>query len=288
MAEATEILLRSLLLGVIYAVAASGLALIFGVMRVVNAAHGELIMLGGYIAYLLWSGAGFHPLLAMGVSALLMALFGALLQRFIVERVIGQPEMSSLLLTFGLSLVLVDLARGLFTTTLRSIVYLQEPIAVLGASYAQNNLLTLVLGLGIGASLFLFLNYHPLGKALRATAQNEDLALACGIDCRQVRVVAFGLGAALAGLAGTVWAINYSLFPGVGQNLIVTLFAIVVLGGMGSVGGAFLGGIVLGLAQVVTARYLFTQLSLFTAFVLLLGLLLIRPQGLFGAGGGER
>ncbi|MER3450679.1 MAG: branched-chain amino acid ABC transporter permease, partial [Chloroflexota bacterium] len=120
MTEAAEILLRSLFLGIIYAVAASGLALIFGVMRVVNAAHGELIMLGGYIAYMLWSAAGFHPLLAMGVAALLMALFGVLLQRFILERVVGQPEMSSLLLTFGLSLILVDLARGLFTTTLRS------------------------------------------------------------------------------------------------------------------------------------------------------------------------
>jgi branched-chain amino acid transport system permease protein len=288
MAEATEILLRSLFLGVIYAVAAAGLALIFGVMRVVNAAHGELVMLGGYIAYLLWSGAGFHPLLALAAATLIMAGFGVLLQRLVLERVVGKPEMSSLLLTFGVSLILVDLARGLFTTTLRSIVYLQEPVTVLGVSYARNNLITLVLGLGVGAGLFAFLNYHPLGKAVRATAQNEELALACGIDCRLVRVVSLGLGAALAGLAGTVWAINYSLFPGVGQNLIITLFAIVVLGGMGSVGGAFLGGIVLGLAQVVTARYLTTQLSLFTAFVLLLGILLIRPQGLFGTGAGDR
>ncbi len=288
MTEAAEVLLRSLFLGVIYAVAASGLALIFGVMRVVNAAHGELVMLGGYIAYLLWSGAGVHPLLAMGTAALAMALFGGLLQRLVLERLVGKPEMSSLLLTFGISIILVDLARGLFTTTLRSIVYLPEPVTLLGASYARNNLVTLTVGLGVGAGLFAFLRYHPLGKAVRATAQNEDLARACGIDCRLVRLVSFGLGSALAGLAGTVWAINYSLFPSVGQNLIITLFAIVVLGGMGSIGGAFLGGVALGLAQVVTARYLSTQLSLFTAFVVLLGILLIRPQGLFGTGAADR
>lgn len=283
MQEVIEVLLRGLFHGITYAVAATGLALVFGVMRVVNVAHGELFMLGGYIAYVLWSALGLNPLLGMLVSGACLAVIGTLLQRFLVEQVVGKPETTSLLLLFGVSIILMDMARGIFTTGLRSIVYLQEPVSILGASYAANNLVTLAVGIFLAIALALFLKFHPLGKALRATAQNQELVSACGIDSRKIRMFSFALAACLAGIAGVLWAMLHNLSPFTGQAIIITLFAVVVLGGLGSITGAFLGGIALGLAEVATAHYFTPQLSLFVAYAVLIAMLLLRPRGLMGA-----
>jgi len=277
-----ELLLRGLFVGALYALVASGLSLIFGVMRVINLAHGELLMLGGYATYFLSISLGLNPILAMVISMPILFLFGMLIQRGLIERVVGQPELSSLLLTFGLSIVLWNLAQIAFTTNLRGITYLAEPVKLFGAYFAGNSFLILAVSFILAVGLFLFLKFSPWGQAIRAVSQNPEMAQVCGIDVRVVRMVSFGIGTALAAAAGALVAVNYTIFPAVGHQYILKAFAIVILGGLGSVLGAFIGALILGFIESLGTYYLNAQIALLIAYSLIVVLLVVRPTGLFG------
>jgi branched-chain amino acid transport system permease protein len=277
-----ELLLRGLFVGALYALVASGLSLMFGVMRVINLAHGEFLMLGGYATYFLSTGLGLNPIVAMVLAMPVLFLFGMLIQRGLIERVVGQPELSSLLLTFGISIVIWNLAQVSFTTNLRGITYLAEPVRIFGAYFAGNSLLILVVSAILALGLFLFLKFSSWGQAIRAVSQNPEMAQVCGIDVRVIRMVSFGIGTALAAAAGALVAVNYTIFPAVGQHYILKAFAIVILGGLGSVLGAFIGAIILGLVESFGTYYLNAQVALLIAYSLIVVLLVVRPTGLFG------
>jgi len=271
-----------LLLGGVYALLAGGLNLIFGVMRVINLAHGELLMLGAYTTFWLFARAGMNPLLSLLLSVPILFLLGALLQRALVGRVVRRPLLISLLLTFGLSLFLTGLAQQLWTNDYRSVPYLSGSVGFAGLAVSRPRLVAFAVALVLSAATFAFLRWGRWGRALRATAQNPDAALACGVNVDRARLLAFALGAALAGAAGTLAAFMYTVFPEMGHTFMLKAFAVIVLGGMGSFAGAFLAALLLGLVEAFAAFWTTTQIAEALIYLLLVLALLLRPNGLFG------
>lgn len=282
LSTAAELLLLGLFLGTTYGLIALGLSLVFGVQSVVNLAHGEFLMLGAYSTFFIWSVFNLHPLIATVLSIPLLFALGALIQDQLIERITHKPQVTSLILTFGLSIFLMNTAQGLFTANFRTIGYLTGPIELGGASFAANRFITFA-ATGIAlASVLGFIKYTDWGKAIRATSQAPEIAKACGIDTRKVRIVAFGIGAATAGFAGSFIGIMYQIFPDMGFNYLIKAFVIVVLGGLGSIVGAVVGGILFGIVEVFGSYILDSTTAETIAFFSLVLLLLVRPQGLFG------
>jgi branched-chain amino acid transport system permease protein len=279
-----QVVISGLLLGGVYALFAAGLNMIFGVLRVINLAHGELMMLGAYTTYWLFAEWDVNPLLSLPVSALLIFLLGAVIERSLVERVINQPLLSSLLLTFGLSTLFMGTALYLWTADFRSVPYLSGSVDLFGIDVSKTRLVAFAIALGVTGATYAFLRYATFGKAIRATAQHAEVAQVCGIDIRRVRLVTFGLGSAMAAIAGSLIAMIFTISPEMGRMFIGRAFAIVVLGGLGSFVGAFLGALILGVAETLTAYYSDTQIAEGVSYAVLVLVLLIRPSGLFGTG----
>src|ERR687893_2149511 len=256
-----QVVISGLLLGGVYALFAAGMNMIFGVLRVINLAHGELMMLGAYTTFWLYALAGVNPLLSIPVSALLMFTLGAVIERTMIERVAGQPLLSSLLLTFGLSTLFMGIALSLWTANFRSVPYLTGSVSVLGINLSQTRLVAFAISLAVTALTFAFLRFSTFGKAIRATAQNAEVAQVCGINVGRVRLGTFALGSAMAGVCGSLIAMIFTINPEMGRVFIGRAFAIVVLGGLGSFVGAFLGALTLGVAETVAAYYTDTQLA---------------------------
>ena len=277
-----QVAASGILLGGVYALLAGGLNLIFGVMRVINLAHGELLMLGAYAAlglFVLW---GVPPLLALALIMPLLFGLGMLLQRLLVSRVVRQPPLTSLLLMFGVSLLLTGAAQQAFTTNFRSVPYLSGSVDVAGLALSLPRLVAFGVAAVLSAAVHAYLRWSRWGKALRATAQNPDVALMCGIDVDRARLLAFGLGAALAGAAGTLASFIFTIFPEMGGTYMLKGFAVIVLGGLGSFGGAFAGAVLLGLFESFAAYATNAQAAEGVAYVLLFLVLLVKPSGLFG------
>jgi branched-chain amino acid transport system permease protein len=277
-----QVAISGVLLGAVYALLAIGLNLIFGVMRIINIAHGDLLMLGAYATFWLFALWGVNPLLALGLVVPGMFLLGVLLQRALVDRVVGQPLLSSLLLTFGLSSLLVGLALNLWTANYRSVPAFSGSLVVGGVALSLPRLLAFSVALAITAAVYWFLTRAKLGKAIRATAQNAEVALVCGIDVASIRLLVFGLGTALAAAAGALLAVIYTIYPEMGRAFLMKAFAIIVLGGLGSFQGAFLGALALGVAEAFAGYIWNTQIAEAVAYVVFIGVLLVRPGGLFG------
>jgi len=270
------------LLGAVYALLAIGLNLIFGVMRVINVAHGDLMMLGAYGTFWLFSLWGVNPLVSLVIVMPLMFALGALLQRSLIDRVVGQPLLISLLLTFGLSTFLTGAALNLWTSNYRSVPAFSGSIQVAELAFSIPRVIAFVVALAITGLVWYFLRSARLGKAVRATSQNAEVALVCGIDVGRIRLLTFGLGTALAGAAGSLLAIIYAVYPEMGRVFLMKAFAIIVLGGLGSFGGAFLGALVLGVAETLAAYAWNTQIAEAVAYAIFIGVLFVRPSGLFG------
>lgn len=277
-----EPVLRGLSIGALYAVVAMGLSLIFGIMRVINVAHGEFVMLGGYGVYFMWTVLKLDPLVGLLLLFPAAMLFGIVIERALVEHVVGQPEVSSVMLTFGLSVVIWGLAQILFGADFRSIQYLSGAVSILGVHLAANSIVIFVVSLAVSGAVFGFLRLTSLGQAIRATSQNAALAQACGINSRRMRFLGFGLGTALAATGGGMVAFAFVLYPQVGLTYIGKSFAVAVLGGMGSVPGAIVGGFVLGLAESVAAQHLTSQVAQLVSYALIFFVIMVRPAGLFG------
>jgi branched-chain amino acid transport system permease protein len=277
-----QVAISGVLLGAVYALLAIGLNLIFGVMRIINIAHGDLLMLGAYATFWLFTLWGVNPLLALVLVAPGMFLLGMALQRVLVDRVVGQPLLSSLLLTFGLSSLLVGLALNLWTANYRSVPAFSGSLVVGGVALSVPRLLAFSVALAITAAVYWFLTRAKLGKAIRATAQNAEVALVCGIDVASIRLLVFGLGTALAAAAGALLAVIYTIYPEMGRAFLMKAFAIIVLGGLGSFQGAFLGALALGVAEAFAGYIWNTQIAEAVAYVVFIGVLLVRPGGLFG------
>ena len=277
-----QVVVSGLLAGSLYALVALGLALIFGVMRVINIAHGTLLMLGSYATYWWFTYLGWNPYLSLPVSMGLLFLAGMLLQRVLVHWVVDAPELSSLLLTFGISISLVNLAQLAWTSDLRSVEFLTGSYLLGPVAFSKSRLVGFAFALAITVLAFLFLGRTKLGKAIRATAQSREVAMVCGINVGRIHLLTFGVASALAAAGGSLVSVIVAIQPEMGQVWTFKSFLVIVLGGAGNYPGALLGGLLLGLVEQLSSLYLTTQVSEAIAYLLLVVVLLIRPTGLLG------
>ena len=281
-------LVLGLLLGGLYGLAAAGLSLVFGVLKVLNVAHGELIMLGGYAAFWLATVQGVDPFLAVGLVIPLTAGLGVLLYQGLFGFVVRFDEetriKNSLLVGFGLALTLHALAVHLFTADERSIPtgYAGRALAAAGLVIPVGRLLSLVVALALIGLTHLFLTRTRWGHAIRATAEDWEAALLQGIDVRRAYLLAFAIGTGLAGAAGCLVAIGYSVSPAIGLEWTLKALIVVVLAGLGSLFGTFVGGLLLGAAEAASALTFGGPYREVVGLLLFFCVLLLRPQGLFG------
>jgi len=277
---------NGVLTGSLYAMIAVGLTIVFGVMRIINLAHGDFVMLGMFGAY--WSNVlwGIDPFLSVVIWAPLMFAGGMLVHRFLLKDVIPKGELNTLLYTAGLSLLISNLALFLWTGDYRTLnlAYAATAARPFGIAVPIPAAIAFFMAIAITGGLYLLLSRTDVGRAMRATAQNPQSAALMGVDVERIDMITFGLGTALAGAAGALLLPSLYLYPTVGEILIVKSFVIVVLGGLGSIAGAIAGGILLGVAESLGAVYVSVAYKDAIGFVLFLLVLLFRPAGLFGVG----
>ena len=276
-----EILIRGLMLGSVYALVGMGLTLVWGVVGIVNIAHGEFIMLGAYFAYWAFSLLHFNPLLSVALSIPFFFFFGMVIHKRITERLIKAHELSALILTFGMSILIWNLAQFFWTNTYRSVPYLTGNFPIWGLVFAKSKTISFGLAIGITIALFSFLKYSKLGKGIRATSQNSEVALVCGINTMKMRAVTFGMGIGLAGAAGAIVSLQWVIFPQMGGSYVSKAFAIVVLGGLGNIQGALVGGLIIGVLESLVTQYMSAKMAQIVPSLIILLILLLRPTGLF-------
>jgi branched-chain amino acid transport system permease protein len=281
-------LLLGLLIGGLYGLAAAGLSLVFGVLKVLNVAHGELIMLGGYGAFWLFALLGLDPFASLALVVPGALLLGALLYWALFGFVVRADEetrvKNSLLIGFGLALALHALAVRLWTADERSIPtpYGGAVISLGGLSVPVVRLVSLLLALALTGGLHLLLARWRWGKAIRATAEDWQAALLTGIDVRRAYLLAFAIGTGLAGAAGTLVSIAYSVSPSIGLEWTLKALIVVVLAGLGSMLGTFAGGLILGVAEAASAAAFGGPYREVVGLVIFVVVLVVRPRGLFG------
>jgi branched-chain amino acid transport system permease protein len=276
-----EIFIRGAMLGSVYALVGMGLTLVWGVVGIVNIAHGEFVMLGAYFAFWAFSLVHVNPLLSVAFSIPVFFLFGMMIHKKITERLIKAQELSALILTFGMSILIWNLAQFLWTNTYRSVSYLTGNFPFLGLVLGKSKTVSFGLAVGITIVLFTFLKYSKLGKGIRATSQNSEVALVCGINTMKMRALTFGMGIGLAGAAGAIVSLQWVIFPQMGGSYISKAFAIVVLGGLGNIHGALAGGLIIGILEAIVTQYLSAKMAQIIPSMTILIILLLRPTGLF-------
>ena len=277
-------LLSGVLIGGAYALIGVGLTIIFGVMRIINFAHGDLVMLGMYASFFLFTLGNVDPFVSIVFVFPLLFLFGALLQKTVINRVLNALPQNQILLTIGIGLILSNTMMLLFTSDYRiiSTTYSSGSFRLGEISVSTPLLLSFVITAAVTAVLYWFLLKTDTGQAIRATAQDRDAAQLMGVNVKRMSVLATGIGAGLAAVAGSLISPTYYIFPQVGQPFTLKAFVIVVLGGMGSVMGATVGGVLIGATESLAGAYISSGLKDLVVYVLFLLILLFKPAGLFG------
>jgi len=281
-----QAIINGLLLGGVYAAYSAGFSLIFGVMGVVNLAHGELIMLGAFTSYWMFEYFGMDPYYSLPFAMVFLFAFGYLIQKYIINRVIEMPHIMSYILTFGIHLMVANIALKLWTHDFRSITtsYSGANAALLGLIIPYSRLVTFFLALLIISGLWFFLNRTETGRAIRATSLDKEVARLMGVNIREIYAITFGVGAAITGLAGASISSFEIISPEMGLQYTIIAFCVVVLGGMGYMPGALWGGMILGVAQSLAVTYLSAGISVAVTFLLLFVMLIVRPTGIVGKG----
>jgi branched-chain amino acid transport system permease protein len=261
-----------------------GLALIYGVMKIVNLAHAGVMMWAAYVAFLLIARLGLNPFFIPFLVVPVFFVFGVLLQRYIVRRVMGAPPISSLLLLFGVWLIMQNISYLIFSGDTKAITtkYTLMTFQVSGISISINRLVVFIVGILALVALREFLGHTYMGKAIRATAQDKEASKLAGIDTERVMETAFGIGIALASLAGSLMALIFAFDPDFGRSHLLKGFCIVVLGGLESMIGVALGALVLALAEALSVLWLMPALQDFVSFALLVIVLIVMPGGMKG------
>lgn len=285
MTQLVQNLTLGLLLGGVYALVAGGLTLIFGVMRVINIAHGALLILAAYLAYTLWSGLGIDPLLGALIVTPVIGAVGWAIYRVAVAPIRTAPMASTVLLTFGLALVIEAVMGTIWgnNSTATRPSYADESFTVAGFFLPKAQVYGGIVAVLVLVTLILILTKTWLGRAIRAAAVNPGGAQLVGIKVSSVSALVFSIGVAAAGAGGTIVAILYPIVPGSHYQWIARLLAIVVLGGMGSLNGAILGAMMFGIAETLTAAYVSPSWATAVPYAIVFAVLLIRPQGLLGS-----
>lgn len=280
--DISALIVSAILLAGLYATMSYGLALIYGVMKIVNLAHAGVMMWGAYGAFILITRLGGNPFLAPLLIVPAFFLFGTFLQRYIVRRVMGAPPISSLLLLFGIWLIMQNISYLVFTGDTKAITtqYTLLTFQLNGIPISVNRLVVFLVGILALVALWQFLGRTYMGKAIRATAQDSDASKLAGINTERIMEIAFGIGIALAGLAGSLMALIFAFDPDFGRSHLLKGFCIVVLGGLESMIGVALGALVLALAEALSVLWLMPALQDFVSFALLVAVLVVMPGGM--------
>jgi branched-chain amino acid transport system permease protein len=280
--QLVQTLVNGVLLGGLYGLIGLGLSINFGIMRVVHLAHGEVVVLGAYFLVVGLVPLGLPPLAAAALVVPAMFALGWVLQRFIIQRTLGRGVLPPLIVTFGVSIVLQNALLLWLTADART---LHTPLASAGIplggiTVPVVRLIDFAVGLACLLALLLLLGRTALGRALRATSDDPDTARLMGIDPRRMYALAGGIAAALGGVAGVLLAATSTFYPSTGSDVLLIAFEVVVVGGLGSVSGTFLGGVLLAVAQLLGARLFGPSYALVAGHLVFLLVLLFRPQGL--------
>jgi branched-chain amino acid transport system permease protein len=274
--------------GGLYGLAAVGLSLVFGVTKILNVSHGELLMLGGYASFWLFTLYGVDPFLGLPVAILFLVVLGFILYKTIFGRMtlLGEETKikNTMLVGFGLGIVFQNVAQRLWTADQRGITtdYSSLAFTVFGVRFPVVRVASFLIALFVLVALHLFLKRTYLGKAIRATVQDWEAAVLLGISTDRVYLLSFLIGAGLAGLAGALVSVGYSIEPTMGLEWTLTSLIVMVLGGLGSFVGTFVAGVLLGVTQSLTSFWLGGAYREMVALLLFLLVLVVRPQGLFG------
>jgi branched-chain amino acid transport system permease protein len=286
-------LVNGILAGGILAVVALGFSLVWGIMNIINLAHGAFIMLGAYVTWQLFTSFHLDPFLSLPISFAVLFALGYLIQRYLINWVARAPVLTTFLLTFGLSLLIVNVALLVWSGDTRGVTtaYSGTNFTVAGITVPWAKLYTLAAALLITGVMQLWLTRSKTGRAIRATSMDIGAAQLAGVRVAQIYAVVFGLGAGLAGVAGTLLSLSYSLNPTMGQPFLIKAFVVCVLGGLGSVEGALIGGLAYGIVEAFATQIDFTigtqhisgtGLQDAVALVVLLIVLIVRPTGIMG------
>jgi len=284
-----QILINALVLGCLYACIAIGFSLVWGVLNVINLIHGSFIVLGAYLAWSLYQGFHVSPWYALIIAAPLFFVFGYVIQRLILNRVITAPVLVTLTLTFGLDLILNNAMIYYFKADYRKLI-LTPPmgsVSIFGAVVPVDRLIATAAALALTGVLYLILRRLRVGRAIVAVRLDRDAAVLMGVNVNSIYAIAFGLGTALAGSAGVLMALIFPISPLTSTAYLGKAFVVCVLGGLGSVSGALAGGVLLALIEGVGSAMIGPAHAITLSFVLLIVFLILRPQGLLGRKGFE-
>jgi len=280
-----QTLIYGLLIGGLYAVIGIGMTLIMGVLGIINLAHGQIMMVGMYLAWVFWTFMGVDPYLSLFIAVPLVFLLGIFLSKYLLQPLMEKesilPE-NQVLMTVGIGMVLVELARYIFTSDYKSIEtsYSSKTIALGNISISFPMLIAFIIAIALTLGLFQLLMKTDLGRSIRATAQDKDAATLMGISSKKITILTYGIGSGLVGAAGILLLPMYYLYPDVGPIFTIKAFVITILGGLGSPIGAIAGGIVLGVAETFGATYISMGYRDAVGLVIFLLVLVFLPGGL--------
>jgi branched-chain amino acid transport system permease protein len=279
-----QTLASGVLIGLIYALVAIGLTMIFGVMEITNFAHGEFLMFGMYASFWMFTLLALDPMASLPFTVLMLFGAGMLLYKLVIRRIIDAPPLSQIFTTFGLMLLFRGIAQFLWKPDFRTIEnsMVSGSINLLGVQLGRPQLVAGIGAVVVTAAVYFFLNRTKLGSALEATAADKEAARLMGIDSHKMFALAWGIGAACAGAAGALLSTFFPIFPDVGANFILIAFVVVNLGGFGSVTGAFWAGILVGVVEVMGGLLVGPQYKTAVVLALFLAVLMFRPHGLLG------
>ena len=286
-----DILVTGLITGGIYALVALGLNLQYGLMRVLNVAHGEFLMLGAYVTYSLHTGWGANPLLTLLVTGPAAFAAGLVIHRLLYAPVLAQAqgqgvrealESRSLLLSFGLLFVLQNAALLIWSADLKGYSYLGTPLRALGAVFPANRVLAAAVALGLSVGFYVYLQRSLTGKAIRALMDEPEGAQLVGVNLTRLHGVCFGLGVAMAAVTGSLISMLFELTPFIGLPYTVTALVVVILGGLGNVVGSLLGALLLGVVETAGVYLVSSDIRLISSYAVLSLILILKPSGIFG------
>ena len=285
--DIAQILLNGIVLGSLYACIAIGFSLVWGVLNVINMLHGSFIILGGYLTFFTWQYFGVNPILALPFIAVTLFCLGYILQYFFINKVVMAPVLTTLTLTFGLDMILYNLMTVFFTATPRRVTLDLGTLTIGDLYLPVDRLLGMGLALCLTALLFLVMRVSKIGRAIVAVRMDRQAATLMGIRVNHVYAITFGIGAFMAGAAGAVFSMVFPVTTNLTGVFLGKAFVICVIGGLGSVPGALIGGIALGLIESVAGYTIGPQNAMTVGFVLMLVLLVVRPSGIAGLKGYE-
>lgn len=282
-----QVVLNGLMLGALYACIAAGFSLVWGVLNVINMLHGSLIILAGYLTCSLWSEWNLHPFAALLPVGLALGFAGAVLQFGLINRVVRQPVLTTLTLTFGLDMILYNLMNTAFDATPRRVTLDLGRITLGEVVLPWDRVAAMAVALGLTALLYAVLRGSKLGRAIVAVRMDREAATLMGIRVPRIYALTFGLGAFMAGVCGALLSIVYPITTNVTGQLLGKAFIVCVVGGLGTVPGALAGGLALGVTESLGSHWFGPQAAALLGFALMLVLLVVRPTGLLGRKGYE-